>query len=61
MLSPTASEGDIVEEIAKLVAKAGKSACPPYFLGIGIGGTADKALLLSKKAFFEGNKTDKQS
>jgi len=60
MLSPTANEGDIIEEAAKLVSKAGKSACPPYFLGIGIGGTADKALVMSKKAFFEGNQTDKQ-
>ena len=60
MLSPTASETDIIEEISKLVFNAGKSACPPYFLGIGIGGTADKAMVLSKKAFFEGNKTEKQ-
>lgn len=61
MLSPTSNELDIISKVAEVVADAGTSACPPTFLGIGIGGTADNALLLSKKAFFDGNKNEKQS
>lgn len=50
MLSPTASEDDIVEYVTSVVKKAGSRGCPPYFIGIGIGGTMEYAGLLSKKA-----------
>lgn len=50
MLSPTASEDEIVEFVTSVVKKAGSKACPPYFIGIGIGGTMEYAGLLSKKA-----------
>lgn len=50
MLSPTATEDEIVDFVVSSVKKAGAKACPPYFLGIGIGGTIEYAGLLSKKA-----------
>lgn len=50
MLSPTASEDEIIEFIVSSIKKAGSKGCPPYFLGIGIGGTMEYAGLLSKKA-----------
>lgn len=50
MLSPTASEDEILEFVASYVKKAGAKACPPYFIGVGIGGTMEYAGLLSKKA-----------
>ena len=50
MLLPTYSKEDIIEYIAKCVLDSGTSACPPLFVGVGIGGTFDKAVLLSKKA-----------
>lgn len=50
MLSPTASEDEIVEFVTSVIQKAGAKACPPYFIGIGIGGTMEYAGLLSKKA-----------
>lgn len=50
MLSPTASEDEIVEFVVSSVKKAGAKACPPYFIGVGIGGTIEYAGLLSKKA-----------
>lgn len=50
MLSPTATEDEIIEYIVSVIKKAGAKACPPYFLGIGIGGTMEYAGLLSKKA-----------
>lgn len=50
MLSPTASEDEITEFVVNVVKKAGAKACPPYFIGIGVGGTMEYAGLLSKKA-----------
>ena len=34
------------------MAKAGPNPCPPIILGVGIGGTFEKAALISKKALF---------
>lgn len=56
MLTPSASEQDIVEFVNNVVVSAGENACPPLFLGVGLGGTLDMAAVLSKKAFIkEGN------
>ena len=50
MFNPTASPTDIVDFIVETVKKAGPNPCPPIFLGIGIGGSSEKAVLLAKKA-----------
>ena len=50
MFKPTASLKEIKEFIIKVVQDAGPDACPPYVIGVGIGGTADYAGLLAKKA-----------
>lgn len=50
MLSPTATEDEILDFVVSVVKKAGAKACPPYFIGIGIGGTMEYAGILSKKA-----------
>jgi len=50
MLSPTATEDEIVDFVVASVKKADAKACPPYFIGIGIGGTAEYSGILSKKA-----------
>lgn len=50
MLSPTANEEEIIDFAVQTIKNAGAKACPPYFLGIGIGGTMDYASILSKKA-----------
>lgn len=47
MLSPGGSIEDFVLEKVKEV---GGTPCPPYVLGIGIGGTSDVAMRLAKKA-----------
>ncbi|MFA5645033.1 MAG: fumarate hydratase [Candidatus Ratteibacteria bacterium] len=52
MLSPSSDESEIIHCIVETVKKAGSNPCPPIFLGIGIGGTSEKALLLSKEALF---------
>ena len=50
MLLPSAGEDGIVRAVADQVLKAGPNPCPPGIIGIGIGGTMEKAALLAKKA-----------
>ena len=50
MFKPTASLTEIKKFILETVKNAGPASCPPYVVGIGIGGTADYACLLAKKA-----------
>lgn len=53
MFDPTASLEEIEEFILKVVREAGPEACPPFIIGVGIGGSSDSALLLAKKALVE--------
>ncbi|MFA5092894.1 MAG: fumarate hydratase [Candidatus Omnitrophota bacterium] len=50
MFRPTASIEEIKKFIVEAVKAAGPDACPPYVVGVGIGGTADYAGVLAKKA-----------
>lgn len=50
MFTPSARKREIVEFIVETVKKAGGKPCPPVIIGIGIGGTAEKACLLAKQA-----------
>lgn len=50
MLNPADS---VVEWVVKTVPSMGAGWCPPGLLGIGIGGTSEKAMLLAKKALME--------
>jgi len=52
MLNPTDGEKEIKEFVLNTVKDAGPNACPPFILGVGIGGTFDGAALLAKKALF---------
>ena len=51
MLNPGDS---IVDWVLKTVPTMGAGWCPPGMLGIGIGGTAEKAMLLAKESLMEG-------
>ncbi|MFH1062792.1 MAG: fumarate hydratase [Candidatus Omnitrophota bacterium] len=53
MLNPTASIAEIEDFIVQAVKVAGAGACPPYIIGVGIGGTQDYACLLAKKALLK--------
>lgn len=50
MLSPAQGREGIIETVVKAVELAGSNPCPPVIVGIGIGGTAEKATMLAKKA-----------
>jgi len=53
MFKPTAKIEEIKKFIVETVKNAGPDACPPYIVGVGIGGTADYASLLAKKALLK--------
>jgi len=50
MLPPSAGEDGVKDFVVETVEKAGANPCPPVVVGIGIGGTFDKAALMAKKA-----------
>ncbi len=50
MLKPADGVEGVKEFVLEVVKKAGPNPCPPIIVGIGIGGTFDKAANLAKKA-----------
>ena len=50
MFRPTAEKHEIIDCILDVVRSAGADACPPFVVGIGIGGNFELSCLLSKKA-----------
>ena len=50
MLKPADGKEGVVDFVVETVTKAGGYPCPPVIVGVGIGGTADKASLIAKKA-----------
>jgi len=52
MFTPTASQEKIKDFVVETVKEAGPGACPPFAVGVGIGGTFDKASALAKEALF---------
>jgi len=50
MLTPSQGLNGLKAFVLDTVVKAGGNPCPPTIVGLGIGGSADQALLLSKKA-----------
>lgn len=50
MLKPSDGEEGIKKFIIDTVDKAGPNPCPPVVVGVGIGGTMEKAAILAKKA-----------
>ena len=50
MLRPSDGEQGVKDFVLDAVRRAGPNPCPPVVVGVGIGGTFDKAALLAKKA-----------
>jgi fumarate hydratase subunit alpha len=50
MLTPASGTAGIVDFVVETVRKAGPKASPPMTVGVGLGGTFDRAALLAKKA-----------
>ena len=50
MFNPTEDKGTVADWIVKVVIDAGANACPPFVIGVGLGGDFEVSCLLSKKA-----------
>jgi fumarate hydratase subunit alpha len=50
MLLPASGRKGVVDFVVKAVSDAWSSPCPPVIVGLGIGGTAEKAMALAKHA-----------
>lgn len=55
MMLPTSSEKEVIKCCGDIVLSAGENSCPPMFIGIGIGSTADKASIMSKQALIKND------
>ncbi len=63
MFLPGASEDEIIDFVVNTVVQAGGKACPPVFVGVGIGGDFESCAILAKKALMiseEGRAEDNQ-
>ena len=50
MLRPSDGLQGVMDFVVKVVEEAGPNPCPPIVVGVGVGGTFDKAAFLAKKA-----------
>ncbi|GAB4506529.1 MAG: fumarate hydratase [Anaerolineales bacterium] len=50
MLKPADGREGIIKFVVETVRKAGANPCPPIIVGVGIGGTAEQAMLLAKRS-----------
>ena len=50
MLNPSEGTAGVVDFVVETVRLAGSNPCPPMVIGVGIGGTMEKAAIMAKKA-----------
>lgn len=50
MLVPADGEQGVIDFVLETVKNAGSNPCPPIVVGVGVGGTMEKAAILAKKA-----------
>jgi fumarate hydratase subunit alpha len=50
MLKPGEGQEGVINLVVKTVSEAGGNPCPPLVVGVGVGGTAELAMILAKKA-----------
>jgi len=50
MLTPADGRQGLINFVVQTVDRAGSNPCPPTIVGVGVGGTAEKAMFLAKKA-----------
>lgn len=53
MLVPADGVDGVISFVLQTIEKAGGKACPPIFVGVGIGGTFEKCALLAKEALLD--------
>ncbi len=50
MLLPSSTPDEVIEFIVETVKNAGSNPCPPVVVGVGLGGTIERAALIAKRA-----------
>jgi fumarate hydratase subunit alpha len=50
VLPPSAGQRGIIGYVVSIINECGANACPPLIIGIGIGGTAERTMLLAKRS-----------
>lgn len=50
VLTPARGRQGVIDFVVNLVEEVGSNPCPPVIIGVGVGGTTDKAMLIAKKA-----------
>lgn len=61
MLKPCEGKEGIINLVLDTVKSSGANSCPPVRVGIGVGGSMEKAAILSKKALLNENKEEKDN
>ena len=54
MLTPADGVAGVRRTVYDAAAAAGASACPPFFIGVGVGGSSELAMLNAKRALLRG-------
>ncbi len=52
VLAPAQGRDGVIEFVKQVISEAGPNPCPPIIVGVGIGGTFEKAAISSKHALF---------
>jgi len=50
VLTPAQGRQGIIDYVVNRVDESGSNPCPPIIVGVGVGGTTEKTMMLSKKA-----------
>ena len=50
MLTPASGRQGVIDFVVNTIDEAGSNPCPPVIVGVGIGGTVEKTVLLAKRA-----------
>jgi hydro-lyases, Fe-S type, tartrate/fumarate subfamily, alpha region len=61
MLTPADGTRGIIDKVVETVKRAGGCPCPPVIVGVGIGGTMEKAAVLSKHALLRPINTENKN
>ncbi len=60
LLPPHSGWEGVEEVVVETVKEKGVNACPPLFIGVGVGGTVEKATQLAKEALLKDSSTEKE-
>jgi fumarate hydratase subunit alpha len=60
MMAPTEGRTGVANFVLETLRSAAGKGCPPYFIGVGVGGTFDNVAVIAKKALLEKSNADQK-